>query len=159
MINILQCGKDQKAKVLITNESLSKFGLIAPSEPRERMLCSQQQFTPFFCNSVTFYKEIGYSVGLPYIPMGIYTVFEILNNFVLGMGIYTVFYKGVSVFYVYWSVFGGWAYILFWGHFKKYAKSTTIYTGIYGSPTPYSIYHVYDGSERDCNLRLQSEVF
>ena len=45
--------------------------------------------------------------------MGIYIVSENFENFVLGMGIYIVFYKGFYAFYVYLSVLGGWAYIFF----------------------------------------------
>ena len=41
-----------------------------------------------------------YSVGLPYVRMGIYIVFENLNNFDFGTAIYIVFYNGVLAFYV-----------------------------------------------------------
>ena len=64
-----------------------------------------------------------------------YIVSGNFENFVLGMGIYIVFYKGFYVFYVYLRVLGGWAYILFLWHFKNFAKRTTIYIDTYGSPT------------------------
>ena len=92
--------------------------------------------------------EARYSVGLPYVRMGIYIVSENFENFVLGMAIYIVFYKGFYAFYVYWSVFGGWAYILFLSHFKKFAKRTTIYIDTYGSPT------LYRGSLKLNSLRV-----
>ena len=70
--------------------------------------------------------------------MGIYIVSENFENFVLGMGIYIVFYKGFYVFYVYLSILGGWAYILFLSHFNNFVKRTTIYIDIYDGPTLYA---------------------
>ena len=53
-----------------------------------------------------------------------------LDNFVFGMGIYIVFYKGFIAFYVCWMGI----YYMFCGHFGNFVKSTTIYTGKSGSP-------------------------
>ena len=61
--------------------------------------------------------------------------FEIFKNFVLGMGIYDAFYKGILAFYVCKALFRGWAYMMFFSDFKIFVKSTSIYDVIYARPT------------------------
>ena len=76
-----------------------------------------------------------YSVGLVYIRMGIYNVFILLENFVLGTSIYKVFYNVFSEIPLKNHHFGGMGIYKVFGIFENFAKKTSIYKVICTSPT------------------------
>ena len=67
--------------------------------------------------------------------MGIYNVFILLENFVLGTSIYKVFYKVFSEIPLKNRHFGGMGIYKVFGIFENFAKKTSIYKVICTSPT------------------------
>ena len=67
------------------------------------------------------------SVGLVYIRMGIYNVFILLENFVLGTSIYNVCYKVFYVIPLKIIILAGWVYIRFLNILKILQKRLVRY--------------------------------